>query len=92
MNLMLQIFDNLENKVIILGGDFNVVLDSVLDAEDGSPVLKNLLFLNSLKLKKNTTYVTFRELEIHISTKTSPRFSSKKIRLFFCSKYLARIN
>ena len=51
MNLMLQIFDNLENKVIILGGDFNVVLDSVLDAEDGSLVLKNLLFL-LIKIKE----------------------------------------
>ena len=77
---MLQIFDDLENKVIILGGDFNVFLDSVLDAEDGSPVLKNLLFLNSLKLKKNTTYVTFRELEIQ---KKNASYFDKNIAQIF---------
>ena len=65
MNLMLETFDDLENKIIILGDDFNQFLDSVLESEGGSPVLKNLLFQNSLKLKKKTktNYVTFLELE-----------------------------
>ena len=40
MNLMLQTFDDLENKIIILGCDINLFLDSVLEAEGGSPVLK----------------------------------------------------
>ena len=38
---MLQTFDNLENK-IILGDDFNLFLDSVLEAEGGSPVFKKI--------------------------------------------------
>ena len=42
LNLMLQTFDDLENKIIILGGDFNLFLDSVLEAEGGSPVLKKI--------------------------------------------------
>ena len=37
MNLMLKTFDNLEMK-IILGGDFNLFLDSILEAEGGSLV------------------------------------------------------
>ena len=37
---MLQTFDDLENKIIILGGNFNLFLDSVLEAERGSPVFK----------------------------------------------------
>ena len=37
MNLMLKTFDNLEKK-IILGGDFNLFLDSILEAEGGSLV------------------------------------------------------
>ena len=37
---MLQAFDDLENKIIIIGGDFNLFLDSALGAEDGNPVLK----------------------------------------------------
>ena len=30
LNLMLETFDDLENKIIILGGDFNLFLDSEL--------------------------------------------------------------
>ena len=40
INLMLQTFDDLENKTIILGGNFNLFLESVLGTEGGSPVLK----------------------------------------------------
>ena len=40
MNLMLETFDDLENIIIILGGDFYLFLDSVLEIEWGSPVLK----------------------------------------------------
>ena len=29
MNLILETFDDLENKILILGGDFNLFLDSV---------------------------------------------------------------
>ena len=36
LNLMLQTFDDLEK---ILGSNFNLFLDSVLEAEGGSPVL-----------------------------------------------------
>ena len=36
MNLPLEIFDDLENKTIILAGDFKLFLDSTLKAEGGS--------------------------------------------------------
>ena len=55
MILKQEIFNDLENKMIILGGVLNLFLESVLEAEGSSPVLKNLLFQNSLKLKKNIT-------------------------------------
>ena len=42
LNLMLQTFDDLENKIMILGGDFNLFLDSVLETRGGSPVLKKI--------------------------------------------------
>ena len=38
-NVMMQTFDNMENKIIILGADFNPFLDSVLE-DEGGPVLK----------------------------------------------------
>ena len=37
-------FDDLENKIIILGGDFNLFLDSVPKSEGGSLVLKKNCF------------------------------------------------
>ena len=40
MNLILETFDDLEKKTIILGGDFNLFLDSLLEAKGGCPVLK----------------------------------------------------
>ena len=33
MNLMLQTIDGLQKEIITLGGDFNLFLDSVLEAE-----------------------------------------------------------
>ena len=41
---MLQTFDDLEYKIIILGGNFNLFLDSALEAEEDSPVLKKSCF------------------------------------------------
>ena len=35
LNLILQIFDYLKNKIIILGGNFNLFLDSILETEGG---------------------------------------------------------
>ena len=55
MNLRLETFDGLENKIIIPGGGLNLFPDSILEAEGGSPVLKKILFQNSFKLKKNVT-------------------------------------
>ena len=40
MNLMLETFHDLENKMIISGGDFNLMLDSIVEAEGGSLVFK----------------------------------------------------
>ena len=44
MNLMLETFHDLENKMIIPGGDFNLMLDSIVEAEGGSLVLKKTCF------------------------------------------------
>ena len=55
MNLMLQIFDDLGNKIIIPGDDLNLFLDSALDAEEGKLILKSSSFsnLNEIKEKYN---------------------------------------
>ena len=42
----------MENKIIILGGDFNLFSDSVLEAEGGSPVLKKSSVSKLIELKE----------------------------------------
>ena len=51
LNLILQTFDDLENKIIILGGDFNLFLDSALEAEGGSPALKKSSVSKPIEIK-----------------------------------------
>ena len=76
MNLILETFNDLENKIIILGCDFYLFLDSALE-------VSKLLFQNSLKLKKHTTYVTFGALEIQ--KKNLSQFD-KNIAQVFCQE------
>ena len=52
LNLMLQTFDDLENKIKILGSDFNLFVDSVLQAEGGSPVLKKFSVSQLIEIKE----------------------------------------
>ena len=49
-----------------MGGDLKLFLDSLLEPEKSSPFLKNILFQNSLKLKKNATYVTLKNKKYKI--------------------------
>ena len=52
MNLKLETFDNLENKIIILDSAFNLFLDSVLEVEGGSPVLKRSSVSKLIEIKE----------------------------------------
>ena len=42
----------MENKIIILGGNFNLFSDSVLEAEGGSPVLKKSSVSKLIEIKE----------------------------------------
>ena len=45
-------FDDLENKIIILGDDFNLFLDSVLETEGGSQVFKKSSVSKFIEIKE----------------------------------------
>ena len=49
---MLQTFDDLENKIIILRSDFNLFSDSVLEAERCSTVLKKYFVSKLIEIKE----------------------------------------
>ena len=52
-----------KTKELLLEVILTYFLDSILEAEGSSAALKKILFQNLLKLKKNTTYVIFAEIE-----------------------------
>ena len=37
---ILETFEDIQNKSVVLGGDFNVILNPSLDSEGGRPVIK----------------------------------------------------
>ena len=37
---ILETFEDIQNKSLVLGGDFNVILNPSLDSEGGNPVIK----------------------------------------------------
>ena len=97
LNLMPQTFDDLENK-IILGGDFNLFLNSALEAEGGSPVLKKSSVSKLIEIKEKYNFCDIwrigntKDKHCTFRQKHRSEFSTKKIRIFFCFKYLAGIN
>ena len=91
LDLMLQAFDDLENKIITLGGDFNLFLDSVLGAEDGSPVLKKSISkLIEIKRKYNLCDIwrirNTEEKRFTFRQKHRSDFIQRRLDYFFCFK------
>ena len=48
-DLILKTFDDWEKEMIIVGGDFNLFLDSLLEVEGGNSVLKESFVLILIK-------------------------------------------
>jgi exonuclease III len=55
----LEKFDNMDQKELILAGDFNFIFDLQLEAEGGNPKLKKNLIAKFIKSKENTTWLIF---------------------------------
>ena len=48
-----ETFEDIQNKNIVLDGDFNVILNSCLDAEGGKPVIKKQAIAKLIQITKN---------------------------------------
>ena len=53
LHLLLDSLDIHQNKQIILAGDFNLFLDTTLEAEGGSPCLKKKSVAKLIKIKEH---------------------------------------
>ena len=60
----LKSVNNISAKQIILGGDFNLSFDSLLEIQGGNPMLKKSLFLKWLSLKTRLNFAICGGLEI----------------------------
>ena len=94
LNLMLQTFDDLENKIIILGGDFNLFLDSALEAEGGSPVLKKSSVSKLIEIKEKYNLCDIwrirntKEKRFTFRQKHRSGFLQRRLDYFFVSNTL----
>ena len=94
LNLMLQTFDDLENKIIILGGDFNLFLDSVLEAEGGSPVFKKSSVSKLIEIKEKYNLCDIwrirntKEKRFTFRQKHRSGFLQRRLDYFFVSNTL----
>ena len=62
--LLLEKFDVTLEKNLILAGDFNLFLNSKLDAKGGKPAIKKKSLPKLIHLKSHMIFVTYEELEI----------------------------
>ena len=96
MNLILEAFDDFENKIIILGGDFNLYLDSALEAEGGSPVLKRSAVSKLIEIKEKYNLCEIWRIrntkEKRFVFRQKHRTGFLQRRLFIYFKYFAGID
>ena len=63
LSSLLENFDVMLEKNLILAGDFNLFLNSKLDAKEGKPVIKKKSFAKLIQLKSSHEY-------FHLQTKS----------------------
>ena len=50
---ILETFEDIQNKSVVLGGDFNVILNPSLDSEGGKPVIKKRTIAKLIQITEN---------------------------------------
>ena len=64
LNKILDCVDDIQNKNIIFGSDFNIIFDLFLDAQVGNPILKKQSIAKTIQKKKGSTLLIFGESKI----------------------------
>ena len=96
MNLMIETFDYLENKITILEDNFNLFF--VHEADGGSPLLKRFSFSKLLEIKKKNNLCNIwiirktKEKRFTVRQKHRSGFLKRRSDFFLCFKYLAGVN
>ena len=57
LSQILDCVDDIQNKDIIFGGDFNIIFDSFYDAQGGSPILKKHTLAKTVQIKEKLNLV-----------------------------------
>ena len=48
-----ETFEDIKKKIVVLGGDFNVILDFSLDLDGATPVIKRKKISKLMQIKEN---------------------------------------
>ena len=59
---LLKTFEDIQNKSFLLGGDFNVILNSSLDSEGGKPVIKKRTIPKFIQITENLDLYDIRRV------------------------------
>ena len=59
---ILKTFEDIQNKSFLLGGDFNVILNSSLDSEGGKPVIKKRTIPKFIQITENLDLYDIRRV------------------------------
>ena len=59
---ILETIEDIQNKSVVLGGDFNVILNSSLDSEGGKPVIKKRTIPKLIQITENLDLYDIRRV------------------------------
>ena len=94
LHLLLDSLDVHQNKQIILAGDFNLFLDTTLEAKGGSPCLKKKSVAKLIKIEEHFDLCDIRRLrnadmkQFTFKQKHASGFIQRRLDYFFISNSL----
>ena len=53
---ILKTFEDIQNKSVVLGGDFNIILNPSLDSDGGKPVIKKKTIAKLMPITENLDF------------------------------------
>ena len=98
LHLLLDRLDIHQNEQIILAGDFNIFLDTTLEAKRGSPCLKNKSVAKLIKIEEHFDLCDIRRLrnadmkQFTFRQKHASGFIQRRLDYFFYFKQSSRRN
>ena len=89
-----ETFEDIKKKIVVLGGDFNVILDFSLDLDCATPVIKRKKISKLMQIKENLDLCdiwrirSYKRKRFTFRQQRSTGFVQKRLDYFFISNTL----